>query len=119
MHWHDELAYFVTPKWGPIRCMRTLADARRALIEDLPRALRKDARWLEAGWAVLRAADTGVSADIELATEAVVAAVAQQGWLTKPVFNCPDTDPNLPTYLAEIEKQLRSFREATAFRPAA
>lgn len=119
MHWDHELAYFVTPKWGPIRCMRTLSDAKRALLEDLPRALRKDERWLEAGWAVLRAADTGRRADIALATEAMVSAIAQQGWLTKPVFYCPDTDPNLPTYLAEIEKQLRTFREAAGLRSAA
>ncbi len=79
-HWHEPLANVITPKSGPLPQIMSLIDARRALLE-LPQGYLKRAYWLTAGRALMTAATTGESRDIEWAYEAIVAALVKEGWL--------------------------------------
>ena len=45
MNWDAELAYFVTPKSGPMRAMRTLHDVKYALLDDLTAHYRHRRYW--------------------------------------------------------------------------
>lgn len=80
-HWHEPLANVITPKRGPLPQMVSLIDANRALIGELPQGYLKRAHWLRAGRALVTAAKTGASRDIEWAYEAIVAALIKEGWL--------------------------------------
>ena len=80
-YWDKPLTYVITPKSGPLRKMVSLLDANRALIEELPKGYLKRAHWLRAGKALVTAAETGKSRDIECAFEAIVAALDEEGWL--------------------------------------
>jgi hypothetical protein len=63
--------------------------AQPALITDLPPEYLKRAHWLRAGKALVTAAETGKSRDIEYAFEAIVAALDEEGWLPQGVSRAP------------------------------
>ena len=83
MSWTSALAYTVTPKSGPMRQLRSLEDARSALINDLPADRKKAPHWLQAGLLVVEASESGAAADIAAATEALVKALDAEGWMTR------------------------------------
>jgi hypothetical protein len=84
MFWNASLSYVVTPKSGPVRPMRTLDDAKSALIHDLPPGATKRPHWLQAGFRVVTASESGLPDDIHAATEALVAALEAESWMTRP-----------------------------------
>jgi hypothetical protein len=88
MHWHEELAYTITPKSGPMRRMETLLDANRAFVQDLPRALFKNPDWLRVGKLLVLAAETGRPMDIREATEELLDIIDRHGWMVKNTFAC-------------------------------
>jgi hypothetical protein len=83
--WDTLLSFVITPKSGPLRKMVTLHDAQQALIADLPLGFLRRAHWLKAGKALVTAAETGKSKDIEWAFESIVAALDEEGWLPEGV----------------------------------
>lgn len=99
MNWNAELAYFVTPKSGPMRPMRTLIDANRALLDDLPFGCRRRPHWAAFGRLLLIAADTASIIDVRLATDALVRALEAEGWMTRarpaPSVGAPDCTGDL------------------------
>jgi hypothetical protein len=97
MHWTEQLAYTITPKSGPLRGMETLLDANRAISEDLPRGFSKRHHWFSAGMLLVRASITGSGADIQKATDAVLMALENEGWMSRgtstPVLLSRGTKP--------------------------
>ncbi len=89
MSWNAELAYFVTPKSGPMRPMMTLRDANHALLDDLPVRYRHQRHWFRVGRFLLAAATKGSSRlDLMLATDALVMALEVEGWMAwQPCIN--------------------------------
>lgn len=83
MDWNAELAYFVTPKSGPMRPMRTLIDANRALLDDLPFGSRCRPHWAAVARLLLIAAETGSTIDVRLATDSLVRALETEGWMNR------------------------------------
>jgi hypothetical protein len=78
------LAYRVTPKSGPVRAMSTLLDANHGLSKDLPSRYLARPHWLAAGKLLVRAAESGGTLDVLLATEALVHALELEGWMSRP-----------------------------------
>jgi hypothetical protein len=90
MDWQKPLVGIITPKSGPLSRMVTLIDANRSLVGELPPGYLKRPHWLRAGKALVTAAETGQSSDVERAYEALVAALDEEGWLSvaeNPVEN--------------------------------
>ena len=87
-NWDSRLTFVIAPKSGPLRRMATLRDAKRALIGELPHGYLKRPHWLRAALSVLIAAETGDY--VEWAFEAIVAALAEEGWFTRRI-----TEPDL------------------------
>jgi hypothetical protein len=103
MSWNAELAFLVTPKSGPLRPMRTLVDAARTLVDDLPQTYRRRSYWISVRQFVLRAAGTGSALDIRLATDALVCALELEGWMTRaPVV--PGTTRRSETAFSPAER---------------
>lgn len=84
MNWSNELAYYVTPKSGPMRPMETLLDANRALLDDLSPAIRRRPHWVAVKRLLLAAATSAEPVDIRLATDGLVRALEAEGWMTRP-----------------------------------
>ncbi|MGH6769916.1 MAG: hypothetical protein ACRECO_12950 [Xanthobacteraceae bacterium] len=84
MYWNETLTYVITPKSGPVRQLRTLLDARSALVEDLPAGGTKRPHWLQAGLRVVAASESGLQDDISAATDALLAALEKEGWMNRP-----------------------------------
>lgn len=82
MNWNAELAYFVTPKSGPMRAMRTLSDVIHALLDDLPTRSRHQRHWFIVGRLLMKAAKESSRLYLKLATDALVAALEIEGWMT-------------------------------------
>jgi hypothetical protein len=82
MQWNAELAYFITPRSGPMRPMRTLADVNQALLDDLPHKIRHQPRWQLIARLVLAAARTASPLAQRIATDALLQAVEAEGWMT-------------------------------------
>ena len=83
MNWSTELAYFVTPKSGPMRPMVTLRDLNHALLDDLPARFRHQRHWFRVCRLLMTAAAEGSSRlDLMLATDALVMALEIEGWMT-------------------------------------
>jgi hypothetical protein len=82
MDWQKPLVGVITPKSGPLSRMVTLIDANRSLVGELPQGYLKRPHWLRAGKALVTAAETGESSDVECAYEAIVAALDEEGWLS-------------------------------------
>lgn len=94
MGWNTELAYFVTPKSGPLRPMRTVAEVARTLVDDLPHGCRRQAHWLSVRRLLLIAAETGSTIDVRLATDSLLRALETEGWMTRvPRATRADTLP--------------------------
>jgi hypothetical protein len=83
MFWDSPLTYVITPKSGPVRAMQTLQDARSAMIHDLPPGSTKRLHWLHAGQRVVAASESGLQEDIRIATDALVAALDAEGWMSR------------------------------------
>jgi hypothetical protein len=82
-HWHKPLAFRIAPKSGPMRVMETLLDANRAITSDLARGSLKQCHWREVATLLLLAAETGGEQEIEWATERLLGAVVEQGWMDR------------------------------------
>lgn len=82
MSWSTELTYFVTPKSGPMRAMRTLRDVKYALLDDLPARSRFQRHWFNVGRLLLSAADGSSRLDLMLVTDTLVMALEIEGWMT-------------------------------------
>jgi hypothetical protein len=99
MNWDAELAYFVTPKSGPMRAMRTLRDVNQALLDDLPTRSRYQRHWYFVGRLVAAAAERSSRLDSMRATDALVAALEVEGWMTPQAeihVEQPDAPPPSP-----------------------
>jgi hypothetical protein len=83
MHWNKDLAYFITPKSGPMRGMETLIDANHALSQDLPNGYLKRPHWVDAAYLVVQAAETGREHDVQVATDELLRAIEQEGWMNR------------------------------------
>jgi hypothetical protein len=83
MYWTKKLSYTITPKSGPVRRLDSLLDANHALSKDLPRGYLHRAHWLAAGNSILQAAESGAAKDIAAATEELLRALEQEGWMTR------------------------------------
>lgn len=84
MFWNEALTYIITPKSGPVRQLKTLDDAKSALMEDLPAGGTKRPHWLQAGMRVVAASESGSPEDISAATDALLAALETEGWMNRP-----------------------------------
>jgi hypothetical protein len=84
MYWNEALTYIITPKSGPVRQLRTLLDARSALVQDLPAGGTRRPHWLAAGLQVVAASESGSDEDISAATDALLAALEAEGWMSRP-----------------------------------
>ena len=67
MHWNKELAYWITPKSGPMRGMTTLIDANHALSRDLPSGYLKRVHWVDVANLLVQAAESGRDEDVRIA----------------------------------------------------
>jgi hypothetical protein len=83
MYWTSTLPYPVTPKSGPVRQLTTLENARDALLHDLPADKKKSRHWLDAGLIVVAASESGATADLHAAADALVHALDADGWMTR------------------------------------
>ena len=81
MNWNVELAYFITPKWGPVRPMVALLDANHAVLDDLSAMRRRRPHWVRAKRLLLAAAESGAEGDVLDATEALANALILEGWM--------------------------------------
>jgi hypothetical protein len=82
MSWDKPLAYVISPKSGPVRQMQTLHDARSAMVHDLPPGSTKRPHWLHAGQRVVAASESGSEEDVRVATDALLAALEAEGWMS-------------------------------------
>lgn len=76
-----DLAYFVTPKSGPLPPLKTLGDANRAFLE-LPFRARRKPHWAIVGRLLLAASESGDAIDIRWVTDALVQALEAEGWMS-------------------------------------
>ena len=83
MHWNKELAYWITPKSGPMRGMTTLIDANHALSRDLPSGYLKRVHWVDVANLLVQAAESGRDEDVRIATDELLRAVEQEGWMER------------------------------------
>jgi hypothetical protein len=114
MFWSCDLAFPITPKSGPLRAIDTLLDASRAMTRELPAGYLKRPHWREAGWAVIKAVDSGQAEDIKQATELLVRAVDSEGWLQRSPKDLAAA--RLQGFLRAMEQPLRSCIVAEARR---
>ena len=82
LHWHQQLAYKIAPKSGPMRVMETMLDVNQALLNDLPNGSLRQPHWRAAGQRLAQASETGDDADIREATDALLMAIEREGWMT-------------------------------------
>ena len=81
MHWNKELAYWITPKCGPMRgMMSTLIDANHAL-QALPAGYLKRPDWVDVARLVVQAAESGHDEDVQVATDELLRVIEQEGWM--------------------------------------
>jgi hypothetical protein len=83
MHWNKELTYWITPKSGPMRGMATLIDANHALSRDLPSGYLKRVHWTDVANLLVQAAESGHEEDVRIATDELLRAVEQEGWMDR------------------------------------
>ncbi len=84
-YWDKPLPLAIMPESGPLPLMVSLLDVNRALIGKLPQGYLKRPHWMRAGQALVIAAETGESQDLELAFKAIVDALVREGWLKRGV----------------------------------
>lgn len=104
MRWTAELAYQVTPKSGPLRPMRTVVEAARTLVDDLPLSHRRRPYWMSVRRLILKAAATGAPLDIQLATDSLVCALEVEGWMTRAPVGAAarPPPPDTPLIMAPV-----------------
>jgi hypothetical protein len=78
-----ELAYWITPKSGPVRPLRTLRDVNRAMLDDLPPERGRQRHWLRARLLVRTAAESADEQDVLVATDALLHALVAEGWMSR------------------------------------
>jgi hypothetical protein len=83
MFWNKELTYWITPKSGPMRGMATLIDANHALSRDLPSGYLKRVHWVDVANRLVQAAESGRDDDVRIATDELLRAVEQEGWMDR------------------------------------
>lgn len=83
MHWNKELTYWITPKSGPMRGMATLIDANHALSRDLPNGYLKRIHWFDVANLLVQAAESGREEDVRIATDELLRAVEEEGWMNR------------------------------------
>lgn len=81
-NFNPELAYFITPKSGPMRPLQTIRDASSALLDDISTACRRQPHWMLAGQLVLIASETGAADDVRAANDALLEALVVEGWMS-------------------------------------
>ena len=96
-YWDQPLTCVITPKSGPLPQMSSLLDANRALTGNLPHGFLKRPHWLKAGQALMTAAETGASSDIDTAFETIVIALDEEGWSSGDISPASPASPPLPT----------------------
>jgi hypothetical protein len=96
-YWDQPLTCVITPKSGPLPQMSSLLDANRALTGNLPHGFLKRPHWLKAGQALMTAAETGASSDIDRAFETIVIALDEEGWSSGDISPASPASPPLPT----------------------
>ena len=84
LHWHDQLAYTISPRSGPLRRMETLLDANQALVNDLPKGFLQQPRWQSVARCHVLASETGAEPDIREVTDIMLDAVEREGWRARP-----------------------------------
>ena len=87
MFWNKELTYWITPKSGPMRGMATLIDANHALSRDLPSGYLKRVHWTDVANLLVQAAESGHDDDVRIATDELLRAVEQEGWMERVRVN--------------------------------
>ena len=92
-YWFRKLAYPVVPRSGPLRPTRTLAEARKTLLERLPAECKARSWWESATALLLAAAKSGRRNDIRDATDQLMRALEREGWLRSTV---PFHEPSRP-----------------------
>jgi len=101
-----ELAYTIAPRSGPFRVVSSLRDANHALTQDLPISYFRKPHWKAAGWQLVRAAETGSSADIAVATESLLQALITEGWMHRePACTLEKNDDGLQTTIEALTKR--------------
>jgi len=83
MFWNKELTYWITPKSGPMRGMATLIDVNHALSRDLPSGYLKRVHWVDVANLLVQAAESGRDEDVRIATDELLRAVEQEGWMDR------------------------------------
>jgi hypothetical protein len=63
--------------------MEMLSDAVQALLNDLSYDQRKQRHWLDAGLLLVKATESPTKTNIEAATNALFAALVQEGWMER------------------------------------
>jgi hypothetical protein len=80
-YWFRKLAYPVVPRSGPLRPTRTLAEARKTLLERLPAECQSRSWWQRTTALLLAAGTSGRRNDIRDATDQLMRALDREGWL--------------------------------------
>lgn len=112
MNWNAELAYFVTPRSGPMRAMRTLRDINQALLDDVPARSRYQRHWFIVGRLLMRAAQGTSRIDLLLVNDALLVALEIEGWMgsqaciKKAEDRSVDTAPDLVPETAHLQLPL-------------
>lgn len=65
-----------------MRRMESLLDANHALTSDISPPIKKQFHWLRAGELLVEAAETGSPRSIQAATDALLAALEREGWMS-------------------------------------
>ena len=102
-YWDEPLTCVITPKSGPLPQMYSLLDANRALTGNLPHGFLKRRHWLKAGQALMTAAETGASSDIDRAFETIVIALDEEGWSSGDISPAWPPLPTNPPDLGTVE----------------
>ena len=102
-YWDQPLTCVITPKSGPLPQMSSLLDANRALTGNLPHGFLKRPHWLKAGQALMTAAETGASSDIDRAFETIVIALDEEGWSSGDISPASPPLPTNPPDLGTVE----------------
>jgi hypothetical protein len=84
-----------------MRAMRNLRDVNQALLDDLPTRSRYQRHWFIVGRRVVSAAETSSRLDLMRATDALVAALEAEGWMTVPDIKLEQAGTSLPSVKAD------------------
>src|SRR5437899_438788 len=80
-YWFRKLSYPIVPMSGPLRPVRSLAEARKTLSERLPAHCEKSSHWERTSTLLLAAGATGSRHDIREFTDQFMRALDREGWL--------------------------------------